>query len=305
MDSKILPFVHLEIGSSIHLPKLDYPRITKLTSIQPYTLNISLDEEFDFQEEYSKIKESRKEKEREGSQRRERLDGVLDNIRIKQEQFKKQEEERINLQFVMRLQDEERKAVERERQQRQQAEQQESSILQIINRFSQIDYDGAKLMLQQHKWNLEQVLNILTQRYQEQEQQEMTHHSNAVTLISEFSHIEYDQARQVLKKHNGNLESARNEIRLQNQFSLSFSMRDLNNKELEVLRTNFNQNDDGMSIIIWLQGIRPIGNMYYRIYKDPSCQVEISYINLSQSFVQLGIKSNDTFFVKKDNNYPY
>ncbi|CDW76722.1 UNKNOWN [Stylonychia lemnae] len=318
MDPKILSlyrFEHKQIG--VQFPKLDYPKINKLVggivnilksiqiNIQPVQLKITLDEEFDFQDEYTKIKKQRFEKEEERKLRRQRLYQSEESIRQKQEEMKKLEEEKINLEYVQSLQDKERKELEEERKRKFESESREQKILQVINQFHQVDYDKAKQMLMQANWNLDAVIDTLSRQFQIQKMEEQKLHEDTISLMDAYPQIEYDQAFQTLQKHQGNLINAKNELKQQYSFSINFSMRGPQKQEIELLKSEFNKQDDAILMITYLQSVRPINDSYYKLYRDPHCTQQISYIELSQSFILLGIRSNDTFFVHKDTIPPY
>lgn len=45
-------------------------------------------------------------------------------------------------------------------------------ILQVINKYPQVDYDTAKLIMTSHNWNINEVESLLTNQFSERMKEE-------------------------------------------------------------------------------------------------------------------------------------
>lgn len=105
------------------------------------------------------------------------------DIRHREEEGQKRELELINEEYVRKLEKEEREKLEKEKQAQREMEQREFAILQITNEFPWLDYDTAKLQLQEKNWNMDSVMTQLRQQYYEQKHEEEKREQSLMKLL--------------------------------------------------------------------------------------------------------------------------
>ena len=67
------------------------------------------------------------------------------------------------------------------------------------------------------------------------------------------------------------------------------------------LQSSFRYEAEASIIYEFLQSKQPLPNgLYYKIYKDSQYKVNLSFIELTQSFKDLNLKSGMTLYVKRD-----
>ncbi len=132
----------------------------------------------------------------------------------------------------------------------------------------------------------------------------MKRESSILKILESLPYVEYDEAQQTLIRLDWNYEAAWNDLKQKHGFLIYFSIIRPNGQESEKLSSIFNPDEDAFQIIGYLNTVRPVENLYYKLYKDSACSQSMSYLQLSNTFRQLGIAKNTLFFVKKDNQYP-
>jgi hypothetical protein len=77
----------------------------------------------------------------------------------------------------------------------------------------------------------------------------------------------------------------------------------------ERISLDFNPEDEALVMIESIKLMKPLPQMnpqlFYKLYRDPQCRQELTYLELMNKFKALGIQSNTTFYVIKDNKNPF
>jgi hypothetical protein len=167
-----------------------------------------------------------------------------------------------------------------------------------------VAYEAAQYMLEQNNWDLELVNSQLKQQLNSKKDEEQLKEGKVVELFNEFPTLEYEQAYAIMKKHNYQLEYARQEASCLFKIAIYFQLLSPQNQPIEVIRAELNKDDDGYTMITHLNQQRPIQNLYYKLYREAQCQNEINYLSLGSSLNELAIYNNSFVFVKKDQTPP-
>ena len=82
-----------------------------------------------------------------------------------------------------------------------------------------------------------------------------------------------------------------------------------NNGMTERISLDFNPEDEALVMIESIKLMKPLPyanpQLFYKLYRDPQCKQEITYMELMNKFKGLGLQSGTTLYVLKDNKNPF